>query len=123
MADDQAKISICNLTEVFGMTDEQKTMPCGCVTMMEFVDELDVTNGMQIQRIHFCPLHTKAQEMYEALKAIPKDIRINNDREDGQLVQECYYCGGTDIFPGEYHHESCHYGNAQVLLKEISDDS
>ncbi len=75
----EQKISICNLSEVFGMVEEQgqaASSGCGCKADT-FTKERRDEGGRLIAiesgtDLHFCPLHAAAPEMYEVLKMLLK---------------------------------------------------
>ncbi len=58
-----AKISICNLSEVFGMAEEQK---CCLIATEETYSEFVLPK----RTIEYCPLHAAASRMAEVLKGM-----------------------------------------------------
>ena len=97
----QPRISICNLTEVFGMPDEQTLSAeiCGC--------EIYTVGTEGSLSVHHCPLHAKAKEMREMLRRLEWVTAI------GQDESHCARCTG---WRSAGHFGSC---ELQTLLKEI----
>ena len=63
-----ARISICNLSEVFGMAEEQtlNTEACGC--------EIYTVGTEGALLIHYCPLHAAASEMYDLMLEMHEEL-------------------------------------------------
>ncbi len=107
MAEDQAsKISICNLTEVFGVAQEQtlNTEACGC--------EIYTVRTEGALYIHYCPLHARAGEMREMLKEV-EWIEV-----DTGVDGTARYCPSCLYDEEDGHRLPC---KLQTLLKEIND--
>lgn len=93
---------------------------CACDWTREYTGGTEMVDEVPIQfpnHIRFCPLHAKAQELYEALKAIPEPVVIEyRSAEPKGHVANCLFCGADN-----FHRAICPWEQSQDLLKEIND--
>ncbi len=72
--------------------------------------------------IEFCPLHAKAKEMLEALKAFRSEYpTILTETEEEWRA--CNYCNHSYPPGKDKHNEGCPWGTAQALLRNIDHDT
>ncbi len=112
------------------MPDDQKFMNstapiivCGCAEGLPYTADTETVDDVPIQipnRIRFCPLHAKAGELVEALKAMEEPIVIEfrlalcSGSPPSHHANSCIYCNQDDS-----HALDCPWRKAQALLEEI----
>jgi len=88
---------------------EQQT--CGCTARTLY--PLDIA---------FCPLHARAQELVEALRAF-RDECSAILTETGEEWPACHYCNHAYPQGEDKHGEDCPWGTAQALLRDIDGET
>lgn len=94
---------------------------CACEPTDSYTADTEIVGKAPIQipnRIRFCPVHAKAQEMYKML------VEAISELSDASAVSvdefgDTYCCGTCGIYDDEPH--TCFIGKCEALIAEIDE--